>query len=335
MKLGRNDPCYCGSGKKHKHCCMNSAVKQLAKELDDIEKVIVMNPNLTLDELDVVMHHKMQARNNQPNIDFCGLSSNQIENWLYAPFSELSGVKIKTPDNLSASPVMCYLALILDEAMQNGGSFKATSKGNLPAKLVKQASALLPEFAVSQFETHISISEFAGSNEDKFNALHYTRILAEIAGIIYRRSGQYHVKKAAQKQYQRQGIQAFFKPMLEAATAKYNWGYLDGWEQGADLRIFWLFMLWRLQSHSNVEQLTNEVVTAFPALLQQLATHEYFSPINLLSILIESRFITRFLEFWGFVIVDPKRFFQNEPIAIKLQLQPLLAETFQFNVKFK
>ncbi|WP_407330935.1 hypothetical protein [Enterovibrio sp. 27052020O] len=32
---------------------------------------------------------------------------------------------------------------------------------------------------------NISISEFAGSNEDKFNALHDTRILAELAGILH------------------------------------------------------------------------------------------------------------------------------------------------------
>ncbi|MEI8633529.1 hypothetical protein P4S72_18595 [Vibrio sp. PP-XX7] len=69
--------------------------------------------------------------------------------------------------------MMRYLALILDEAMQNEGAIKATSKGNLPTKIVKQASELLPEFAVSQFPINISISEFAGSNEDKFNALHY------------------------------------------------------------------------------------------------------------------------------------------------------------------
>jgi hypothetical protein len=24
MKLGRNDPCHCGSGKKYKHCCLNA-----------------------------------------------------------------------------------------------------------------------------------------------------------------------------------------------------------------------------------------------------------------------------------------------------------------------
>lgn len=25
MKIGRNDPCFCGSGKKYKHCCLNAA----------------------------------------------------------------------------------------------------------------------------------------------------------------------------------------------------------------------------------------------------------------------------------------------------------------------
>jgi hypothetical protein len=30
MKLGRNDPCPCGSGKKYKHCCLNAGNAQVA-----------------------------------------------------------------------------------------------------------------------------------------------------------------------------------------------------------------------------------------------------------------------------------------------------------------
>jgi hypothetical protein len=255
-----------------------------------------------------------------------------MANWLYAPFDQLQWVTISTPDSLSASPVMRYLALILDEAMAQGGSFKATSKGNLPTKLVRQASALLPEFAVAQFPVNISISEFAGSNEDKFNALHYTRVLADISGIIYLRSGRYHVKKSAQKQYQALGIQAFFKPMLEAAISKYNWGYLDGFEYDVDLRTFWLFMLWRIQSHSSVDQLVKEVMTAFPDLLLAFPTDDYCSPERNLSMLIESRFIERFLQFWGFVTINPRRYINAEPVARVVQVQPLLKQTFQFTI---
>lgn len=311
---------------------MSSASKLNAEIADDVEQMVAMNPKLTLDDINVVMQHKMHERNNLPHPELCGLSPTQMANWLYAPFDQKEGVNIATPIDLSTSPVMRYLALILDEAMQNGGSFKATSKGNLPAKLVKQASDLLPEFAVSQYEKVISISEFAGSNEDKFNALHYARILAEAAGIIYRRSGSYHVKKSAQTQYQAQGIQAFFKPMLEAATTQYNWGYLDLFEQGADLRSFWLFMLWRLQSHASVDQLIDEVATTFPDFLQQLTPDNYFTPKKTLGMLIEWRFIERFLQFWGFIIIDPKRFSNGEAIARKAELQPLLAQTFQFTI---
>jgi len=332
MKLGRNDPCHCGSGKKFKRCCMSSASKQHAQVFDNVEAMLAMNPNLSLDELNVALQHKVQDRNSQPHPDFCGVTPTQMTNWLYAPFDELQWVTISTPDDLSASPVMRYLTLIIDEAMAQDGSFKATSKGNLPAKLVKQASELLPEFAVAQFERDISISEFAGSNEDKFNALHYTRVLAEISGIIYQRSGRYHVKKSAKKQYQALGIQAFFNPMLEAAISKYNWGYFDSFEYDVDLRSLWLFMLWRIQKHSHFEQLIEEAVTAFPDLLQSFPTDDYFSPERTLSMLIESRFIERFLQFWGFVTIEPRRYTGAKPAARMVQIQPLLKQSFQFTI---
>ncbi|EKK9986947.1 SEC-C domain-containing protein [Vibrio vulnificus] len=332
MKIGRNEPCSCGSGKKYKRCCMSRSEKIHSQLSDDAEQLLAMNPDLTLDELNLVMQHKANQLNNMSNPDFCGLSPTQMANWLYAPFDELKWVTISTPGSLSSSPVMRYLALILDEAMAQEGSFKATSKGNLPAKLVKQASELLPEFAVAQFERDLSISEFAGSNEDKFNALHYTRVLAEISGIIYQRSGRYHVKKSAQKQYQALGIQAFFKPMLEAAISQYNWGYLDGFEFDVDLQAFWLFMLWRVQSHNSVEQLVEEVMTAFPDLLLAFPTGDYFSPERNLSMLIESRFIERFLQFWGFIIIDPIRYLDGEPVSRMVQTQPLLKQAFQFSI---
>ncbi|PIE20555.1 MAG: SecC motif-containing protein [Neptuniibacter caesariensis] len=332
MKLGRNDPCHCGSGKKYKRCCLNNVARQHDLIADEIEAMMTMNPDLTLDEIEAAVQHNVESRNNQPHPDFCGVSPAQMANWLYAPFNELQWVTINTPDDLSASPVMRYLALILDEAMQFGGLFKATEKGNLPAKLVKKASDLLPEFAVAQFEKGISISEFSGRNEDNFNALHYTRVLAEISGIIYLRKGYYHVKKSAQEQYLVSGIQAFFKPMLEAATSAYNWGYLDDFRYNAELRTFWLFMLWRIQSHHNVEKLVKEVMTAFPDLLLMFHAGDYFSPEQDLGILIESRFIERFLQFWGFVTIDSRRYLNAVPITKAVQVQPLLKQTFQFTI---
>ncbi|OUS68829.1 SecC motif-containing protein [Pseudoalteromonas sp. A601] len=332
MKLGRNDPCPCNSGKKYKRCCMDSASKQHCEVFDEIAQTIATNPDLSLDEMNLVAQHKISGINNNPLDDFCGLSANQMDNWLRAPFNELAEVTITIPNELTASPVMRYLAIILDEAMHQSGSFKATAKGNLPAKIAKQASELLPEFAVSEYEKSVSISEFSGSNEDKINALHYTRILADIAGIIYLKSGSFHIKKIAQKQYQTHGIKAFFLPMLEAATTHYNWGYFDSFVSDSDLRIFWVFMLWRIQTHGSVEQLIEEVITAFPALLNEVPATQYKEPQDLLGVLIRSRFIERFLEFWGFITVNPKRFSDGKPIAIKANIQPLLKQTFTFDI---
>lgn len=168
--------------------------------------------------------------------------------------------------------------------------------------------------------------------EGEFNALHYTRVLAEVSGIIYLRKGRYHVKKSAQKQYQALGIQALFKPMLEAAISKYNWGYLDGFEFDIDLQPFWLFMLWRIQNHNSVEQLVEEVMAAFPDLLKPFPTDDDFSLERNLSMLIESRFIERFLQFWGFVTIDPRRYINVDPVARVVQVQPLLKQIFQFTI---
>ncbi|MFA0116700.1 YecA family protein [Vibrio breoganii] len=328
MKIGRNDPCPCNSGKKYKRCCMNQASHQ--EVLSDIEQIAAMNPDLSLDDLNTVLQHKIQAQNERPLDDFCGLSSTQMSNWLYAPWDALQEVTISTPSDLSSSPVMRYLELMLEEAIQNSGAFKATAKGNLPTKLVKAASTLLPEFAVSQFDTPISISHYTGANEDKFSALHYTRVLAEIAGILYHRSGQWHVKKAAQNRYHDHGLCVFFKPMLEAMVTQYNWGYLDGFSEDTDLRLFWRFMVWRLQSHRSVKELSEELIIAFPDILLDLAPNDYRSVDEQMHDLIELRFIERFLQYWGFVTINPRCFDDAKHLERLVSLQPLWHETFHF-----
>lgn len=74
MKPGRNEPCPCGSGKKHKRCDISSMSKQYASMLDDIEQVAAMNPNLSIEELNIVAEQKVKAANDRPNPNFCGLS---------------------------------------------------------------------------------------------------------------------------------------------------------------------------------------------------------------------------------------------------------------------
>lgn len=320
MKIGRNAPCPCGSGKKYKRCCLGKEQNQTK----EAKPVVLMDPNFTMDELNAELQRRMAEQKSRPNNNYCGLSSTQMTNWLSATLDEKQGVTITAPADLATSPVMRYLEVILDEAMSQGGSFKVTAKGNLPLKVVKQAQAVLPELAVASDGQEPSSSEFTGSNEERFNALHYARILAELAGIISLKSGRIHVSEEAQALYQSQGLKAFFLPMLEAVVVKYNWSYFDDLAE-VSLSKYWLFMLWRLQGHCSITQLIDDVNKAFPKLAQQFTQGENGSAKEQLDACIASRFVKRFMQFWGFVSLDSK-----EPTGVKIQ--PLLGQTFTFSV---
>lgn len=332
MKTGRNDPCPCGSGKKYKQCCIGVGQQAGSALADGMAQTLAMNPNLSVDELNTVLQQRVDERNHRPVADFCGLSPEQLNSWLYHPIVGLHGLNLEVPDDLTSSPVMRYLALMLDEAMEQGGAFKLTTKGNLPTKLVKQASGYVREFGIAKYPRNISISDFAGTNEDKFNALHYSRVLADLAGIVYNRGGRLQVKKSVLKQYETQGIGAFYLPMLDAAITQFNWGYFDGYGEDINLQMFWAFMLWRLQEHRSIDRLVEEVATAFPALLAQLPVRPHSTSLDQLRAVIECRFIERFLEYWGFVVVDPRRRVEQKPVSRMAELQPLLIQTFKFSV---
>ncbi|NRB80379.1 MAG: SEC-C domain-containing protein [Saccharospirillaceae bacterium] len=332
MKIGRNDTCPCGSGKKYKRCCIKVAAKHQIELVDEITQIANFNPQLSNEDLDVVLQHKINDRNHSPIADFCGLSPEQLFNWLYEPINELTSLEIHTPNDYAASPVMRYLEIIFEEASQNNGEFKGTARGNLPAKLVKKAANLLPEFPVVKYERIISISEFAGNNEDKFNALHYTKIIAEITGLIQISNGKYRVKNEVLKRYQTDGVNAFFQPMLNSAIREFNWAYFDGFQQDLDIRPICIFMLWRIQVHKNLEKLTEEVIRAFPDLLDEIEEDVNITPEKTLGSIIETRFVKRFLQYWGFIILDPKLFKNGVAVSRVIEIQPLFEDTFVFGV---
>ncbi|CZF84044.1 SecC motif-containing protein [Grimontia marina] len=292
-----------------------------------------MSANLTIDELNTLLKSKMDGRNNRPLDAFCGLSPTQMSKWLYTPFGDTAGMSMTIPADLSKSPVMRYLNVIIEAIINSKGSLKATAKGNLPAKIAKVATALLPEFATAQFNEDISISEFAGNNEDHFTALHYTRLLAEIAKIIQLKRGYFVLGAHAKRTYEKEGISGLYFVMLETAVTHYNWAYLDGWQEDISLQQFWRFMLWRLSCHSDISRLTQEMSIAFHDLIHQIEPSPYCNQQDTLGRMIETRFVSRFLEYFGMVVVNPLRMTpEGKPITPKATLQPLLKQTFSFTV---
>lgn len=95
-----------------------------------------MNPSLTIDEINAFLASRMRSRNDQSLVGFFGKSPNQIQNWLYAPFSELTGLRIQVPGAFEISPVTD-----LDRAFpalgQQIASTKFACSGDLFARIIR------------------------------------------------------------------------------------------------------------------------------------------------------------------------------------------------------
>lgn len=50
-KIGRNEPCPCGSGKKYKNCCLSSGKYEKQHELTVLESAKVKNNEINLSEI--------------------------------------------------------------------------------------------------------------------------------------------------------------------------------------------------------------------------------------------------------------------------------------------
>lgn len=331
-KLGFGLPCPCGSGKEFNHCCLNGNLPpELQKLLATLQNDLVHNPRLSMDDVEGLVNARMQSFNQQGLPHLCGLSPEQMHNWEGAAWGQWQNVSFNTPADLSSSPVMRFLEVLLQEMLENNGSIKLTSKGNLPMRVVQQCVQIASSMPVLEGSVHISISEFKGRNEDDYNALHYTRVLAEIAGILYKRSGRLHFKKDALKAYQKQGLAAFYGQLLDAATSRYNWGYLDGYTTELQLQRIWLFMLWRLQGHCSIQQLADEVEVLFEPMLQRMPVPEYNSWNKELRSMIFTRFVVRFLGYFGLVRAREKDYMWDGS-ADAVEFTPLMTQSFRFEL---
>ena len=93
-KIGRNDPCPCGSGKKYKHCCLgrsnetdrNSINQQVMKEVKERLESLEFE---SLEEVQEFIDGFMERKNRVPQIDFLGLSSEQVHRMLHHPLETL------------------------------------------------------------------------------------------------------------------------------------------------------------------------------------------------------------------------------------------------------
>ena len=97
QKIGRNDPCPCGSGKKYKHCCMDRTDQHdeespTQKVMEEIREALENREFSSLEETQGLVDRVMEKKNRVPHLDFMGLSSEQVYRMLYDPLETLEDI---------------------------------------------------------------------------------------------------------------------------------------------------------------------------------------------------------------------------------------------------
>ena len=146
MKIGRNDPCPCGSGIKYKKCCAGKqqAGEQLAGAdagavTGELRELLKGQSFGSLDEANAFLSRHMRQRNQASSDDFHGLSPEQMHRFLHFPFDSPALINFPAPlDITPQAPIMTLFNLLVNAVGDEG--LKATATGNLPRNFCREAA---------------------------------------------------------------------------------------------------------------------------------------------------------------------------------------------------
>lgn len=307
-KIGRNDPCPCGSGKKYKDCC-------LAKEAQEGEKGMVdrlmeeIGEQLgdrkfgSLEEANEFLGRFMERKASVPQMDFLGLSSEQMHRMLHAPLESLDDMvrfnHVLEPAAFHEIPVVKNTLLFLSR-LKEKEPLKATAKGNLPLAF---ARALYEAFnARSHSFPHPIRSE---QDAVSVNSL---RHILKLCGWLKKANNRYSLTAKGTKVIEKGFSAPHFFTLMNEFVRRFNWGFQDRYAS------FWIvqggavFSLCLLHQKARrfipAEQLGDYFIRAFPAVLDEVTATPFWTPREQVRSCFSLRFLVRFCEYFGFVDIQ-------------------------------
>lgn len=307
MKIGRNDPCPCGSGIKYKKCCAGkegAAPAGPGAVLDELKGMLEGQTFASLEEVNAFAARFMQSRNQAAIDDFHGLSSEQMHRLLYFPLETPQLVELPPClDVVPEAPIMTLFNLLLDGVGADG--LKATATGNLPRNFCRDAAlAYMGEEKYAQWSRLGALR-----SEPDFGELHVTRLVAGLAGLIRKYKGKFIASKECRTIMAKQGAAGIYPRLLLAFARKYNWGYQDRYDEIPFIQQSFLFGLYLLTKYGS-DWRSNTFyadcfVKAFPNLLLQVRpVGGYATPEEELGRCYSLRCLERFAQFLGLIEID-------------------------------
>lgn len=327
-KTGRNEPCPCGSGKKYKHCCQNSA--SLVNE--DLSAVLAGQNFASLEDVQATVDQFTQQRNRQASDDFHGMSPEQMHHALHFAFDspELFHFS-QSLSAQSAAPVL-RLAEYIVRAIDEKG-LKLTAKGNLPQKLCKEAfNSYKEQHSDDPFLLYGKINK-----EEDFFDLHVTRLLLELAGFSRKAKGRLYLTKKCRQLLEgdEKGVAGLYPELLKSYCQKFNWAYRDGFDDDlAFIQQAAVFSLYLLKLHGSdwrpFSFYEDCFIQAFPMLLDQIKPRSWCTVEDQLRRCYSLRTLDNFLCYFGLVKVESLSEEREFPKNKKIRALPLLDEVVQF-----
>ncbi len=129
MKIGRNDPCPCGSGKKYKKCCLPLHERRGAG-----------GPELgSFQEAEEYMGRYVSGYNQAPLEDFSGLSPNRMQQILTGTVGEnkdfVEPASDLTAGDVEQAELVAVAEFVIAWYAENGGELTLTDRGNYRRRL--------------------------------------------------------------------------------------------------------------------------------------------------------------------------------------------------------
>jgi hypothetical protein len=335
MKIGRNDPCSCGSGIKYKKCC---AGKQQAGEqpagvgvvTGELRELLKGQSFGSLDEANAFLSKHMRQRNKAPADDFHGLSPEQMHWFLHFPFDTPALINFPASLDITPQAPIATLFNLLVNAIGDEG-LKATATGNLPRNFCREAARTY--LGEEEYQRWSRFGEMR--SETEFKEMHVTRLVAELAGLIRKYKGKFILGRECRKLLTGNGPANIYPRLLVAFVKKYNWGYQDGYQEIPFIQHSFLFSLYLLGRYGE-EWRANTfyedcILRAFPALLPQVQPTSYYSAEKILRNCYSLRCLEHFARFLGLAEIerDPNKRFTADFL---LRNMPLLDHVVQFQL---
>lgn len=337
MKISRNAPCPCGSGKKYKRCCLGL---NPAKALNDELSEILSNEELgSLEEAQAFANQFMANKNHQGVDEFLGLSPEQMHWFLHQAFEPSPWFTISK--QLSFEPTAPILALVkgIVDAIDEKG-LKATAKGNLPQKLCK---SLFEEYkSVKPFDNFFDFMKI--NKEEDFYELHITRLLMQDVGLLRKTKGRFYLTKKYQIEAQQQGFKTLYPILFEQYCKGVNWAYMSRGDELPFLQQSFLFSVFMLDKFGYEPKSFFDYQTlfidAFPMALNEVEwVNDYIDEELTVRFTYSHRVQQQFLWFLGLAQVevkagspDKRKYWEDDKFMF-LQKLPLLSELIQFTIK--